>query len=72
MSDEFADNVDVPPGGAPVPVYVFPEGDVTEKAHTAQTLYDASVASVELLIKQLKRKRLELDRNIEDLEDSLK
>ena len=69
--DLFDDNVVVPPSGAPVPIYVFPEGDVTEKAHTAQALHDASRASVELLIKQLKRKRLELDRNIGDLEDAL-
>ena len=69
---DFVENVDVPPGGAPVPVYVFPEGDVTAKGQTAQALHAASRASVKLLIGQLEQKKLELERTIEDLENSLK
>jgi len=69
---EFDENVVVPTSVPQVHEYDYPEPDYSEKAQTAEYELDAAVASIKLQLGQLLRRRREIDRNIEDLEDRLK
>jgi len=69
---EFDENVVVPTSVPQVHEYVYPEPDYSEKAQTAEYELDAAVASMQLQLNQLVRRRRELDRVIEDLADRLK
>jgi len=69
---EFDENVVVPTSVPQVHEYEFPEPDYSEKSQTAEYELDASIASMELLLGQMKRRQRELGRNIDDLEDRLK
>lgn len=68
---EFDENVVVPTSVPQVHEYVYPEPDYSEKAQTAEYELDASIASMRLQLGQLHRRRRELDRVIEDLEERL-
>ena len=69
---EFDENVVVPTSVPQVHEYDYPEPDYSEKAQTAEYELDAAVASLKLQLGQLLRRRREISRNIEDLEDRLK
>jgi len=69
---EFEENVVVPTSVPQVHEYVYPEPDYSEKAQTAEYELDAAVASMQLQLNQLVRRRRELDRVIDDLADRLK
>ena len=69
---EFDENVVVPTSVPQVHEYDYPETDYSEKAQTAEYELDAAVASLKLQLGQLLRRRREISRNIEDLEDRLK
>ncbi len=67
MSDQFMDNVVVPTEQPQVEEYTFPEGDFTEKTQDALYRIDAAEATRLLLLRQLERRRLEIERQINDL-----
>lgn len=69
---EFEENVVVPTSVPQVHEYTYPEPDYSEKAQTAEYELDAAFASMKLQLKQLLRRRRELDRVIDDLQDRLK
>lgn len=52
--------------------YDYPEGDYTEKAQDVEYQLDAAIASMQLQLKQLVRRRRELSRVIDDLEERLR
>jgi len=71
MSADFDVNEDVPVSLPQVVEYQYPEGDYTEKAQDVEYLLDAAVASVQLQLAQLLRKKREIDRTIADLQARL-
>ena len=68
---EFDINYVVPTSLPQVHEYEYPEPDYSEKAQTAEYELDAAIASMQLQLDQLKRRRRELDRVIGDLEERL-
>ena len=52
--------------------YEYPEPLYSEKAQAAEYQLDAAIASMRLQLGQLLRRRRELDRNIDDLQERLK
>ena len=72
MSDQIADECVVDVTEIPaVQEYGYPEPLYSEKAQAAEYDLDAAIASMKLQLGQLKRRRRELDRNIDDLEGRL-
>jgi hypothetical protein len=71
MSADFDENEDVPVSLPQVVEYQYPEGDYTEKAQDVEYLLDAAIASVQLQLAQLLRKKREIDRTIADLQARL-
>lgn len=70
--NEFEENVAVPTNVPQVHEYAYPEPDYSEKAQTAEYELDAAIASMRLQLGQLHRRRREIDRVIDDLEDRIK
>ena len=71
MSADFDVNEDIPVSLPQVVEYQYPEGDYTEKAQDVEYLLDAAIASVQLQLAQLLRKKREIDRTIADLQARL-
>lgn len=69
---EFDQNVVVPTSVPQVHEYEYPEPDYSEKAQTAEYELDAAIHSMQLQLGQLRRRRRELDRVIDDLEARLR
>ena len=71
MSADFDVNEDIPVSLPQVVEYKYPEGDYTEKAQDVEYLLDAAIASVQLQLAQLLRKKREINRTIADLQARL-
>ena len=68
---EFEENVVVPTSVPQVHEYEYPEPDYSEKAQTAEYELDAAIASMQLQLGQLRRRKREINRIIDDLKDRL-